>query len=219
MKKWIFSAALMFSMSLASAHNQDMMHDHEDHAPQVFNPSEASYLAPEFVYNEVLKVVPMQVRGFDGKSKDKLIEAFELLETVVNSAEFKERVINFKNDQGNRSFASNKGLSNEEIFQVFMSGKELLQPETTGEMNFYLKLYYRPWSKVIGYTSGNTNLININWRFFKKFTPDQVASNLAHEWTHKIGFDHTSAAEHDSAPYAIGYIVGDIARKILNQNK
>jgi len=46
-----------------------------------------------------------------------------------------------------------------------------------------------------------------------------VAGNLAHEWTHKIGFDHKSAAEHDSAPYAIGYIVDELAAKVLKGSK
>jgi hypothetical protein len=80
-------------------------------------------------------------------------------------------------------------------------------------MNFFLNLYNKPWSKVIGYTNGTINVININWKFFKGNTVADVAANLAHEWTHKIGFDHKSAKEHDSAPYAIGYIVGDLIRK------
>ena len=149
----------------------------------------------------------MQIDGFDADSQAKMDKAFEVLEEVVNSEEFKSRVLNFKNVQGLREFASNKGLTNEQIYAIFMEGRETLQPNTPNEMNFYLSLYYKSWSKVIGYTSPDINTININWKFFRNYLPNEVAGNLAHEWTHKIGFDHKSAAEHDSAPYAIGYIV------------
>jgi hypothetical protein len=161
----------------------------------------------------------MKITGFNQEGLTKINKAFELLQEVINSEEFKDRVINFKNSTGERKFASNKGLTNEEIYKIFMEGRETLQPETPGEMNFYLNLYYKPWSKVIGYTSGTTNVINMNWKFFKGFAPFSVSANLAHEWTHKIGFDHTSAKEHDSAPYAIGYIVGDMAELLLKKSK
>lgn len=218
MKKWIFSLALTLSVSLPNASIQKMTaHDH-DIIPQKFLAHEDAYIAPYAVNAEHLAVKGMKIEGFEGKSLEKLKLAFKVLEEVVNTEEFKDRVINFKNSKGEREFASNKGLSNEQIYANFMEGRETLQQNTPGEMNFYLKLYNKSWSRVIGYTSGNTNVININWKYFKNFAPAQVASNLAHEWTHKIGFDHKSAKEHDSAPYAIGYIVEDMAARVLKTN-
>jgi hypothetical protein len=215
MKKWIFSMALVSSLALASSPHQEMIiSSHRSVVAQTFHLGDPQYVSPMTVPTEYLRVREMQTSGFQGDALKKLREAFHLLELAVNSEEFKDRVINFRNQRGERAFASNNGLTNEEIYQIFMSGKEILQPTTLGEMNFYLKLYHRPWSKVIGYTSETTNLININWKFFKGYMPYDVAANLGHEWTHKIGFDHKSAAEHDSAPYAIGYILGDIAEKI-----
>lgn len=172
-----------------------------------------------FADTGLLIVRPMQVEGFEGASAEKLEISFELLEKVVNSEDFKNRVINFKNTKGERKFASNLGLSNEQIYARFMEGRETLQPQTAGEMNFFLKLYHRPWSKVIGWTNGDINTIHINWRFFKNFNSWDVAGNLAHEWTHKLGFGHTSAKEHDSAPYAIGYIVRDLGEKFQKSGK
>lgn len=215
MKKWIFSLALTLSLSLPNDSIQKMTdHDH-DIIPQKFLADEDDYVAPYAVNAGHLAVKGMQIVGFDAKSLEKLKVSLQVLEEVVNTEEFKDRVINFKNSKGERQYASNKGLSNEQIYAIFMEGRETLQQNTPGEMNFYLKLYNKSWSRVIGYTSGNTNVININWKYFKNFAPAQVASNLAHEWTHKIAFDHKSAKEHDSAPYAIGYIVEDMASKIL----
>jgi hypothetical protein len=214
MKKWIFSLALIFTFSSYAYEIHDL------NAPtRKLGCTPQDSIDPHTVTTGHLSVKGMQITGFSGEGLTKIQTAFQVLELVVNSEEFKDRVINFKNDKCERQFASNKGLTNEQVYQIFMEGKETLQQNTPGEMNFYLKLYNAWWSKVIGYTSGDTNLININYKFFKKFQPSDVAGNLAHEWTHKIGFDHKSAAEHDSAPYAIGYIVDELAAKVLKGSK
>jgi hypothetical protein len=215
MKKWIFSFALLISSSIATSDIQMMIEHAHDHAPETFSAGEARYLDPASVQTGYLSVKAMKVEGFDAESMQKMEEAFMALEKVVNTEEFKERIVNFKNSKGQRAFASNKGLSNEQIYAQFMDGRETLQPNTPGEMNFYLKLYYKRYSKVIGWTNGNINTIHINWKYFKTNKVNSVAANLAHEWVHKLGFDHTSAAEHDSAPYAIGYIVGEMAQRYL----
>ncbi len=214
MKKWIFSLALGLTFQISSASQEMTIHGAHQFADS-FTSIDREYVSPETVEMGSLRVVPAQVDGFKGESLDKLRLAFRALELVVNSTEFKERVINFKNAEGERRFDSNRNLTNEEIYRMFMDGREVLLPQTPGEMNFYLRLYNRPWSRVIGYTYPDTNLININWKYFKTYRPSDVAANLAHEWTHKIGFDHKSAKERNSVPYAIGYIVGEIAEKML----
>lgn len=215
MKKWILSIALSTMVSFAYA---DVEHS-EKVEIRSFSPVETDYMPPSEVETKHLKVVGMKITGFSGASQTKIDQAFEVLEKVVNSEEFKDRVINFKNTKGERAFASNLGLSNEQIYEQFMEGRETLQPNTPGEMNFYLKLYNKFWSRVIGYTSPDINTINMNWKFFKNYRPSDVAGNLAHEWTHKLGFDHRSAQEHDSAPYAIGYIVDELGLKYLSQKQ
>lgn len=210
MKTWTSFLALSFltlNVALASPKTRS------------FGPADVEYLDPSIVSNKTLTVKVEEIKGFSGASLEKMQKATQVLQQVVNSTSFKSRVINFKNTKGERAFASNKGLSNEQIFDIFMDGREMLQPDTPGEMNFYLSLYNAWWSRVVGWTNGDINTININWKFFKKYAPNEVAGNLAHEWTHKIGFDHASAAEHDSAPYAIGYIVEELAAKILNGQK
>lgn len=206
---------------LASGALNGESHDHEeivsfDVPVKSLSASDRGYVSPDSVPTGRLTVVPMEVKGFDGEKGEKLEAAFELLEEVVNSEEFKERILNFTNKKGERAFNSNKNLTNEEIYTLFMNGEETLQPGTISEMNFWLRLYHKPWSKVIGYTSAKTNVISINWKYFKSNTLDNVAANLAHEWVHKLGFTHKSASEHDSVPYGIGYIVGDLIRARLS---
>ncbi len=215
MKRWISSIALIAFTQGAFAHV-----DTFDVPAKMksFEASDALYIHPDTTPINYLAVKPMEVKGFTGSNLTKVQNAFKLLEKVVNSEEFKERVINFKNDNGEQAFASNNGMTNEEIYEHFMEGRETLQHDTPYEMNFFVKLYkspwYNPWSKVIGYTTPDTNVINMNQKYFTTFKISDVAGNLAHEWTHKIGFDHKSASEHDSAPYAIGYIVRELAEKM-----
>ncbi|MBA2403624.1 MAG: hypothetical protein H0V66_02550 [Bdellovibrionales bacterium] len=221
MKKWIFSLSVLLCASISNSH--EVSHNHNQHqhaqeltvAPKMLKSTDARYVEPYTVPTGHLAVKGMDIKGFDSASLEKLEKAFAALEKVVNSEEFKNRVLNFVNTQGKNQFASNKGLTNAEIYARFMDGREDLQQNTPGEMNFFLKLYYKRYSKVIGWTSGDINTININWKFFKGYKPHNVASNLAHEWIHKLGFGHKSAQEHDSAPYAIGYIVGQMAERVL----
>lgn len=221
MKKMILSLSFVLCSSFTGIKSHDH-HDHHQHmlsskadAPKVLPFSSPLYVQPYSVRTGSLVVKQMEIKGFSGASLEKLDKAFELLEVVVNTEEFKNRVINFVNKKGERQFASNKKLSNEEIFKIFMSGEETLQPTTTGEMNYFVSLYNARFSKVVGWTNAKINTINVNWKFFKNYEANDVAGNLAHEWTHKIGFDHASASEHDSAPYAIGYIVREMGERYL----
>lgn len=214
MKHWLLAASMLMTSTFSFAH-QEMVEGAFSVPVKSFSVTESKYVDPNVVNTGYLVVRPMSVVGFSGKNLTKMTDAFKILEKVVNSEEFKTRFINFKNTKGQRAFASNLNLSNEKIFEIFMDGKETLQPGTPGEMNFYLKMYNSWWSRVIGWTSPTINTININQKYFSPNTVADVAANLAHEWTHKIGFDHKSAKEHDSVPYAIGYIVGDIAKKML----
>ena len=202
---------LSLSFNLGVQNQQSMVSQSPRDVKLTF--SDLSFAPPETLPRQHLQVKAMSIDGFSADGLKKLQRSFELLELVMNSEVFREQVINFRNVKGERAFSSNKGLSNEEIYDHLMEARENLLPDTPFEMNYYLKLYNRPWSKVIGYTNPDSNVININWKYFKNFEPHQVAANLAHEWVHKMGFDHKSAAELDSAPYAIGDLVEVLAKR------
>jgi hypothetical protein len=164
--------------------------------------------------------VDVYMRNFDDCDQDKVKKAKEIIELIMNSEEFKNRVLNFTYN-GKKEFHQNNGLTNEEIYNLLMTGEELLMPESTGVMNFDLTLYTskNPWSKVKGYTNPDSMRIYINRKFFKlsSWTAVDTAGNMVHEWVHKMGFSHDYRDNNDrpySVPYAIGYIVGDIAREM-----
>lgn len=161
--------------------------------------------------------VQVKFRNFDTRDKAKVNSAVEILKKVVNSPEFKERVLSFS-FEGQNQFYQNNGMSNQEIYDLIMSGEEILMPSADHVMNFDLTLYrsWNPFSKVKGYTLPDTMRIWINKKFFRKqsWSEVDVAANMAHEWVHKIGFGHDYYFTPDrpySVPYAIGNIVADVA--------
>jgi len=168
-----------------------------------------------------LKVVPGKITGFNNYVQEErnMLTAFDIVENVINSEEFKTKVISYLSKNGQRTYTNNKGLTNEQVYETIMNGKELLNGDNTlGEMNFDVDRYSRFWSKVIGYTNiGKDNVIHVNGKFYKNYSPAEITGNITHEWLHLMGFVHSSASDHDSIPYAVGYIMGDLAEKFVQQ--
>lgn len=152
--------------------------------------------------------------NFPQEQEAKVYKAIDLIKKVVSSSEFKERVLSHTYN-GKKSYVDNKGLTNEQIYQLILDGSETLTPGKNSRMDIELVLYQNS-SNTIGYTYPNTTRIWINTKYFNKYNPVQVADNLFHEWLHKLGFDHAlkySRHRNYSVPYAIGYLVEELAAK------
>jgi hypothetical protein len=180
---------------------------------KVFLCSALALVSPAVMAAQFLKVVPGSVTNYDRfpEEKARLIQAFSLMEIVINSEEFKERVIHFPG-----GFTNNQKLSNEEIYEKLMRGEELLDGEhTLAEMNFDVSRYAK-FSKVIGRSyPGISNTIEVNGNHYALFASHEMAGNLTHEWIHLMGFRHTNSSDLHSVPYAVGYIMRDLAAKLL----
>lgn len=160
--------------------------------------------------------------NFNNQQYDKLMQAKQLVEMIINSAAFKNRVLNFSY-QGKKEFVQNSGMSNKQIYDFLMTGAEQYPEKTASdhEMDYDLVLYKPKWyqsKNVLGYTSRDTNIIHINKKFFNDAEVNQIAMNLVHEWTHKMGFDHDfkrTDRRPYSVPYGIGYLVRDLGNKMF----
>lgn len=174
-------------------------------------PSDSSSSLPNeaFLFDATVKFT-----NFGADDEDKVYKAIEIIKNVIRSEEFRERVVNFTY-QGKKQFVDSKGLSNEEIYLKLLNGKEDLLPEIDHEMDLDLQLYYS-WRSTVGYTYPNTMRIWMNTKFFNYYTPTEVAGNIFHEWTHKLGFDHAtyySTSRDSSVPYALGYLIEELGKK------
>jgi hypothetical protein len=156
----------------------------------------------------------LSLNEFDDKDEEKVYKAIEIIKEVIRTDEFRQRVLNFTY-QGKKTFVDNDGLTNAQIYQKLLDGSETLKPEVDHEMDLELELYYSSRSTV-GYTYANVLRIWMNTKYFDPYTPAEVAGNVFHEWTHKLGFDHASSysvSRDSSVPYALGYLMEELGKK------
>lgn len=169
----------------------------------------------EEVPNEALTFeAHAQLFNFQREDEEKLYKALEIIKAVVASKEFRDRILNYTYE-GKHQFVDNKGFTNAEIYQILLDGKEDLLPEVDNEMDLELELYYS-WRNTVGYTYPGELKIYMNTKFFDPYTPAEVAGNVFHEWTHKLGFDHDqsySVSRDSSVPYAVGYLIEELGKK------
>jgi hypothetical protein len=155
--------------------------------------------------------------GFDREQEDKLLDAFDRIKRVVGSDEFKRRVLGHTY-KGKKQFVDNGGYSNAQVYKAILEGAEKLTPKKNNAMDLVLETYTES-NIVIGYTMPSIRTIYMNTKYLNRsgFQPNHVAMNLTHEWLHKLGFKHAqnnSSSRPHSVPYAVGYIMRDLAAKL-----
>jgi hypothetical protein len=142
----------------------------------------------------------------------KLHETADLLNKMFAGQRFKYEVLNHRYE-GQKSYAQNGGLSNQQIYDVIMSGKETIGGVPDGRMDLHLESYYED-SITIGYTYPWTNKIYVNRKFYDHYSPEDIAGNLMHEWLHKLGFQHDSKRT-ERRPFTVPYAIGNLTEKIV----
>lgn len=155
------------------------------------------------------------LRDFSTGQRSKMETALEKLKVVLNSEEFRQRVVNFTYN-GRKQFVDNKGLTNRQIYDSILRGAETLNGIIDQEVDVDLTLYYSN-NSTVGYTYPNTNRIWVNNKFFSTYTHGSVAANVAHEWLHKLGYGHDferTTRRNYSVPYGVGGIVRELVNKL-----
>lgn len=153
--------------------------------------------------------------NFNKEQEEKVQKAVALIKKVISSDEFRDRVLSYTYN-GKKGFFGNEGMTNEEVYQKILDGAEQMGNTSRNNiMDVELELYHQK-TNTIGYTYPNTVRIWMNMKYFTRYTPIKVADNLMHEWMHKLGFTHAttwSESRDHSVPYAIGYLVEELALK------
>lgn len=152
---------------------------------------------------------------FNEVQTQKMNNALERLKIVLNSQDFKQRILDHEY-KGEKSFANNDGLTNLEIYEKIMLGSEELEPGDDSEVDIHITLYYAN-NGTVGYTYPSVNRIWVNNKFFSGYSLAKVAANVAHEWSHKLGFEHDfkrTVRRNYSVPYAVGKIVKELIEKM-----
>lgn len=166
--------------------------------------------------------------GFSAADKTKIGQAAEAMSEALSSEDFKQAVLHFTYD-GKEQFSNNQladaagntvatTMSNQQIYDTMMESREtyLNNVDETAHINLtlYTPPFYKKWS-VVGYGYPGQPQIFMNWYYFNSYDIAQVAANIAHEWTHKLGFDHDynrTARRPYSVPYGVGCLVENLAQ-------
>lgn len=139
------------------------------------------------------------------------------LQRAVNDPRLKERLCKIKKGE-----FTDCTLSGEEVYEVFMRGRQTGESSDDFEMDIDLTIYSTyPWIKTIGYTYPNTIRTWINRKYFLALTLAEICGNLSHEFCHKLGFTHTvhwTSVRDMSVPYFIGYLIRDLVAEIMNED-
>lgn len=156
----------------------------------------------------MVKVKILKTTGFSKSDLNKIKLAEEILNIVINSDTYKNLFLA-------QSFTETNGKTNQEIYDQLISG-DCLFTDADDTIDLKLVMYYRRWSKVVGYVNGSPLTIFINRKFFS--TPISIASNLLHEYFHLMGFSHNDRWE-TSLSYLAGNELFEFAAKKLGLDK
>jgi hypothetical protein len=186
-------------------------------APKPPTPTPSSPWQGSSGFDGPMKVKFQNLQGFSAAEKNKLAQAAGVLERVLNSVEFRDAVLSHR-FQGKEGYADDSGMTNQQIYDAIRAGKESYDQSADGEADFNLDLRTFSWFQrnVVGYTTESSDTITLNRRFFSNYTPAEVASNLCHEWLHKLGFEHDFRST-GRRPHSVPYAIGDLVEKLAAQ--
>ena len=170
----------------------------------------------------MLTVNFLKTDNYSAEQVIKLNRAKALMEQVLNSDAFHDKVINYHTG-GKLTFSFKKDLfrhferyTNEEVYAMIMQASEETGNVADGSIDLYLVLEPGNDGDNLGYGLPGRAEIHTYADFFNSTTDARLANHLTHEWCHKIGFSHAflawmDAHREDSVPYAIGNLVEELA--------
>lgn len=178
-------------------------------------PTSPSRPVDSFEPSAPMRVSVGKVTGYSTTERAKLDAGMKLLTDVLNSQEFRDGVLS-ATFQGRPGFASDP-RSPQEIYRAIREAKESYTDAADGEVDLNLSLENLSWFQrnVVGYTTESSDTLTTNRRFFSGFEPAEIAGHVAHEWLHKLGFEHdfkATARRPDSVPYELGELVERLAK-------
>ncbi|MCG8574877.1 MAG: hypothetical protein MI810_08345 [Flavobacteriales bacterium] len=165
----------------------------------------------------------LETINYDGENLEKLQRALMLMETTLNSEEFKAKVLEFDSFVYRRFICikvfrtsvkfktimpkEHEAYTNEKLLDHLLRGRRKLGEKTY--MDLRLKLGR---GEGVGSTDMFTKLITTNEWAFKTKTEAHIAGHIAREYLQTLGFKHTHSRCDDkrdcySIPYAIGNLV------------
>lgn len=168
----------------------------------------------------MFKVCLASSSGFNPEQRITLQNALVKFEIVMNSDELRALILNFSCQLGKR-FEDNLGLTNQQVFEKLYAGEEVYKTgvDYTADLHLVLAQKRKPFLRknpAIGFgRPGQKEICTYSW-WFNGIEDYEYTGHIAHEWSHKVGFNHSFRATSTrdfSVPYAFGNIVEELAKK------
>lgn len=161
--------------------------------------------------------VSIVTRNLDTETRrEKALKAGKILEEIANHPRFKELILAMPDKwrRGETSFFKN--LSNEQIYNYIMSGKEEWNGEEDRELDLEVHDYRSSWvnRNVIGYMNPGKKPIWVNTRHFDTASIKRVTSNFFHEYGHTLGMRHSGPNFRLSIPYYLNDVVEELYQEV-----
>lgn len=176
-------------------------------------------------------MIKVSLKIFNAKTmrqEEKTKDAVSLIERVVNSDAFRDAVLKYGYERHYSKgwlwskkwytewvdgFTSTKETP-AQVYARIMSG--ITQDESTPdqELDFRVEVLNGGNGRVIGYTSHPYDRTYTYAWVFNDYSIAELAGHLAHEYFHRVHYSHSSASDHNSVPYAVGYIVEKIGKQM-----
>lgn len=164
-----------------------------------------------------MDILTQQIRIDIKTENESLKKAIDLIQWAINEREFREYVLNFRNQYKVRSFLQTKN-TNEWHLERLVSGSEL----NTGTDYTWDSViaFFSSNTEIIGYTNDLQKIIYLNDKFLNRDLPS-ICNTLTHEYCHLVGMEHSLINPGNdiwmqTAPYAIGSYIQYMVEKKLN---
>lgn len=139
--------------------------------------------------------------------------------TIAKGAHFSP-VYNYTTEQKDVLVVSEKlvnDLIQSQCFEKFMVSRPLIgtngktplqvvQDLKAQNLTVPVRMYYKRWSNVVGFRAPPDPTINTNWKYHAGATACSRGSNIAHEWSHVGGYEHSFKAT-PTRPFSVPYSI------------
>lgn len=154
--------------------------------------------------NTELKTKIVSMDGFTSEEANFLYKALRLQDMINNSIEFRLHWYDARPSH-------NKGLSQKEIYQMWMKGKSRFEETYNYQIEYAIRKYKKKKGTYASTIMENgvivLNSIHFKYLQLKKYGYIYLSSSLAHEAMHsQFGFKDSYPNKRNSVPYTMGNI-------------
>jgi hypothetical protein len=171
----------------------------------------------------------VQADEIDGLTPEREIimkKVMKIFEKVMNDIAFQNDIASFSYEY-DVDGDPNANMTPLQVATKLMDGAEVYKTDIdhTANLHWFIEFHRKPLRFLhpdppIGYGDpGKISIYTYSW-FFDEGDIAGITGHIAHEWSHKVGFDHdpnNHPGRENTVPYAFGYMVEQYAANFVNE--